>query len=190
MRDLTVCDWAGPCWALYHSKEMIKNLIELSDTETYEGVPAKHALILSAVSTFLLFIHKVCEAAEGLKIQPQNWQEIKVNINNLHKKYIDFHSYFSTQRFILHTSIQIMLFRTVEVGITKLRILWLAKYLEGAKGLTHLSCRITKDEISTGGISAKVSKAAQSSAMITPFWKTYKAEHPASDGPGSSGSGS
>lgn len=41
-----------------------------------------------------------------------------------------------------------------------------------------------------GGISARVSKAAQSSAMITPFWKTYKAEHPASDGPDSSNSGS
>lgn len=64
------------------------------------------------------------------------------------------------------------------------------KYLEGAKGLTHLSCSITKDEISMGGISARVSKAAQSSAMITPFWKTYKAEHPASDGPDSSSSGS
>lgn len=63
--QLTVCDWAGP--ALYHSKEMIKNLIELSDTETYKGVPAKLASRSFAVSTFLLFIHKLCEAAEGLK---------------------------------------------------------------------------------------------------------------------------
>lgn len=46
---------------------MIKNLIELSDTETYKGVPAKLASRSFAVSTFLLFIHKLCEAAEGLK---------------------------------------------------------------------------------------------------------------------------
>lgn len=81
-------------------------------------------------------------------------------------------------------------FHRVEVGNAELHYLLLPKYLEGAKGLTHLSCSITKDEISMGGISARVSKAAQPSAMITPFWKTYKAEHPASDGPDSSSSGS
>lgn len=81
-------------------------------------------------------------------------------------------------------------FHRVKVDNTELHNLLLPKYLEGAKGLTHLSCSITKDEISMGGISARVSKAAQSSAMITPFWKTYKAEHPASDGPDSSSSGS
>lgn len=39
--------WYGSA-ALSHtnSKETIKNLLELSDTETYKGVPAKHALIL------------------------------------------------------------------------------------------------------------------------------------------------
>lgn len=56
-----------------------------------------------------------------------------------------------------------------------------AKYLKGSEGLTHPSCRITKDEISMGGISVRVSRAAQSSLMITPFWKNYKAKHPASD---------
>lgn len=45
---------------------MIKNLIELSDTETYKGVPAKHAHSL-AVSTFPLFIYKLCGVALGLK---------------------------------------------------------------------------------------------------------------------------
>lgn len=64
------------------------------------------------------------------------------------------------------------------------------KYLEGAKGLKHLSYSITKDEIAMGGIGARVSKAAQSSAMITPLWKTYKAPRPASDGPCSASSGS
>lgn len=78
----------------------------------------------------------------------------------------------------------------VNVGNTELHNLLLPKYLVGPKELKHLSCSITKDEISMGGISARVSKAAQSSAMITPFWKTYKAEHPASDGPDSSSSGS
>lgn len=81
-------------------------------------------------------------------------------------------------------------FHKIYVGKTERHNLPLPKYLGGAKGLTHLSCSITKDEISMGGISARVSRAAQSSAMITPFWKTYKAEHPASDGPDSSSSGS
>lgn len=56
-----------------------------------------------------------------------------------------------------------------------------AKYLQGSEGLTHPSCSITKDEISMGGISVRVSRAAQSSLMITPFWKNYKAKHPAWD---------
>lgn len=76
------------------------------------------------------------------------------------------------------------------MGKTELNNVLFPKYLEGFKGLTHLSCSITKYEISMGGISARVSKAAQSSAMITPFWKTYKAEHPALDGPDSFNLGS
>ncbi len=81
-------------------------------------------------------------------------------------------------------------FHKIEVGETELQNPLLPKYVEEAEGLTHLSCSITKDEISMGGIRARVSKAAQSSAMITPFWKTYKAEHPASDGADSSRPGS
>lgn len=186
MTDLTVCDWAWPCWALYHGKEMIKNLIELSDTETYKGVPAKHALILLLSALFFSSYTNCVKRQRVWKNPVPNWQENKVDMIIL---YIDFYRYFLKIRgsyckdpFKRYSFTRSML--RSSATFDKLNI------LQGAEGLTHLSCRITKDEISTGGIGAKVSNAAQSSAMITPFWKTYKAERPASDGPGSSSSGS
>ena len=50
---------------------MIKNLIELSDTETYKGVPVKYALILLLSALFLSSYTKLSEVAEGLTTQPQ-----------------------------------------------------------------------------------------------------------------------
>lgn len=72
----------------------------------------------------------------------------------------------------------------------ELHYLPLGKDLDGPEGLMCLRCSITKDEISLGGISARVSRAAQSSLMITPFWKNYKPERPTSNEPDSSSLGS
>lgn len=58
-----MCD----CRALYHSKETIKNLIALTDTETYKGVPAKHTLILLLSAVFLSSYTSHIQMAEGLE---------------------------------------------------------------------------------------------------------------------------
>lgn len=65
------------------AKETIKNLIELSDTETYKGVPAKHTHSHSlAVSSFPPFIYyTVPDAVEGLGTSPLcAWKTIGKNL--------------------------------------------------------------------------------------------------------------
>lgn len=49
--------------------------------------------------------------------------------------------------------------------MTRLHKCLLAESEGGAEGLTRFSCRITKDEISIGGIRAKVSKVLRSDQL-------------------------
>lgn len=89
-----MCDWAEPCWALYHSKETIKNLLELSDTETYKGVPAKHALILLLSALFLSSYTNCAKEQRVWKTQPKSGRENGVDLTNLYDKHIYFYWYF------------------------------------------------------------------------------------------------
>lgn len=69
--DQIACDWAELSWAPYQGKEMVKNLLDWSDTETYEGVPAKHALIL-LLSALFLSSYTNCESSRGSKLPIPN----------------------------------------------------------------------------------------------------------------------
>lgn len=63
--------------------------MELSDTETYKGVPAKHALILW-LSALFFSSYTDCEAAEGLKNPTPLWRETEFHTAHLYNKDIDF----------------------------------------------------------------------------------------------------
>lgn len=83
----TVCDWGEPCWARCHSKEIIKNLIELSDTETYKGMASKQALILLLSALYSLCIQTVW-SCRGFENTASEWQKKDANLTNLYNKYV------------------------------------------------------------------------------------------------------
>lgn len=66
---------------------MIKNLIELSDTETYKGMAAKEALILLLSALYSLCIQTVW-SCRGFENPTPEWQEKEANITHLHNKHV------------------------------------------------------------------------------------------------------